>query len=172
MDERYPCSSDDKSTEEALRAAFGSLPDLRANDGVVPTRSQVWGTIIWAGVADHLDVLGHFPAPPSETNPGLVSRWLMRFGRGAPERVRDKPAQSSIDEPGSPAWEAKRREELAAEGVVEVAARSGGTAPPPAADARHVDWLTSGAGFDGAAFEALMKAVAGGMLDAAATRGQ
>jgi hypothetical protein len=27
---------------------------------VVPIRSQVWGSLVWVGLADHLDVLGHF----------------------------------------------------------------------------------------------------------------
>ena len=44
----------------ALRAAYGDIPDADANDGVVPTRSQAWGTVIHATRGDHLDVLGHF----------------------------------------------------------------------------------------------------------------
>jgi triacylglycerol lipase len=46
-----------------LRAAFGTLPDAAANDGVVPTRSQAWGEVIHAVEADHLDVVGHFGDP-------------------------------------------------------------------------------------------------------------
>jgi hypothetical protein len=73
---------------------------VRANDGVVPTASWVWGTIAWAGAADHLDVFGHH--------------------------------------------------------------RSAATG--------HVDWLSSGAGFDDGAFARLMDSIADGMLAAARER--
>jgi triacylglycerol lipase len=46
-----------------LRLAYGRLPDARSNDGMVPTRSQVWGEVIRAVWADHLDVIGHFNLP-------------------------------------------------------------------------------------------------------------
>ena len=46
-----------------LRLAYGRIPDARANDGMVPTRSQVWGTVVRAVWADHLDVIGHFALP-------------------------------------------------------------------------------------------------------------
>jgi triacylglycerol lipase len=80
----------------ALRAAYGDIPDADANDGVVPTRSQVWGRVLHATRADHLDVLGHFGDP---------------------------------------------------------------TSVPP-----HVDWLTTGTGFDGPAFDALWTSVADFLL--------
>lgn len=47
----------------ALVSAFGVVPDRRDNDGFVPTMSQVWGEIIFAAEADHLDTLGHIQAP-------------------------------------------------------------------------------------------------------------
>lgn len=62
IDERYPCAAAraDDDTEAALLRAFGRAPGVHANDGVVPLRSQLHGRLVWAGYADHLDVLGHF----------------------------------------------------------------------------------------------------------------
>jgi triacylglycerol lipase len=48
---------------EVLQSAYGRLPDHRANDGIVPTLSQVWGHVISAVWADHHDVIGHFHRP-------------------------------------------------------------------------------------------------------------
>ncbi len=59
--ERVPALEDAQA--DALRVAFGTLPDAAANDGVVPTRSQAWGEVIHAVEADHLDVVGHYGDP-------------------------------------------------------------------------------------------------------------
>lgn len=61
-DERYPCAAKklDRKTEERLVKAFARLPGVRANDGVVPLRSQLHGELLWVDHGDHLDVLGHF----------------------------------------------------------------------------------------------------------------
>jgi hypothetical protein len=45
---------------EALRSAYGDVPEASANDGLVPTLSQVWGDVVHAAHGDHLDVVGHF----------------------------------------------------------------------------------------------------------------
>jgi len=47
----------------AMRRAWGDTPDLKTNDGIVPTLSQVWGEVICAVTADHHDVIGHFDDP-------------------------------------------------------------------------------------------------------------
>jgi hypothetical protein len=155
IDARYPCAATDAEAKKALERAFGASVSPRANDGVVPTHSQVWGKIVWAGIADHLDVLGHYPSVEQASERPFWARWLGRF-RG-----------DSLDRPSSPTWKAAREAELAAEVAVESVARSGGAAPSPEADTRHVDWLTSGANFDDTAFASLMDAIAGGMLRAA-----
>ncbi len=116
-DRRYPCAAmpvdrlDDRpwagdESEAMLVRALGSSPDLHANDGVVPIRSQIWGKLVWAGLGDHLDVLGHYHDETPETEVAL----------------------------------------------------------------RHHDWLTSGSAFDDAHFDALMDAIAKGMLEAAPSR--
>lgn len=46
-----------------LRYAYGRVPDLAANDGIVPTLGQIWGDLVAAVWADHHDVIGHFHLP-------------------------------------------------------------------------------------------------------------
>ena len=106
IDERYPCARTlptiVEPSEATLASTFGGAIDPHANDGIVPIRSQLWGTLAWAGLADHLDVLGHFHDTTREA-----------------------------------------RTEL-----------------------RHHDWMASGSSFCQPQFDALMDAVAQGMLKA------
>jgi triacylglycerol esterase/lipase EstA (alpha/beta hydrolase family) len=45
---------------ESLVSGYGKVPAPAANDGMVPTRSQIWGDIIHIARADHLDVMGYY----------------------------------------------------------------------------------------------------------------
>lgn len=65
----------------ALVRAYGRVPSARGNDAMCPTRSQVWGEVVHAAWADHLDVIGHFHAP--ERAPLHVDwmRTMSGFGR-------------------------------------------------------------------------------------------
>ena len=66
-DDSYPCAAvrdtapwSGDSNEAMLTRALSSSPSLEDNDGVTPIRSQIWGNLVWAGLGDHLDVLGHY----------------------------------------------------------------------------------------------------------------
>lgn len=45
---------------DRLLAFWGELPAPGDNDGISPTNSQLWGEVVHAARADHLDVVGHF----------------------------------------------------------------------------------------------------------------
>lgn len=85
-DPQYPCAPADGG-DDVLRAALGELPPPEANDGLVPLRSQLWGELVWAGQADHLDVVGYFHAPPEHKD------WLNSgapFDRACFEEMMDR----------------------------------------------------------------------------------
>jgi hypothetical protein len=146
-DERYPCAAPENAgdVEVVLARAFGKAPGARANDGVVPVLSQVWGRVAWAGYADHLDILGHFPGE-------IAPRPFLSFLFGGKENEKEK------------AKKERAPSDVPLEVTLDAAATAGGVAPDPAADALHVDWLRSGAGFDERSFAVLMDALAEGML--------
>jgi triacylglycerol lipase len=56
-----------------LEGAFGAFPAPSWSDGIVPTLSQIWGEVIHATRADHLDVVGHYGST-DPTNPS--TDWL------------------------------------------------------------------------------------------------
>jgi len=56
----YPPPGPAPEVREYLEQKLGRTLDNTLNDGLVPTTSMIWGDVLWAGTADHLDVLGHF----------------------------------------------------------------------------------------------------------------
>lgn len=58
---------------DTLMQAFGTLPGPSWSDGIVPTLSQIWGDVLHATHADHLDVVGHYGAARAD---GRTTDWL------------------------------------------------------------------------------------------------
>ncbi len=56
----YPYARPSPREAELLRAGIDQPVTESSNDGIVPTLSMLYGELLWAGEADHLDVLGHF----------------------------------------------------------------------------------------------------------------
>ena len=56
----YPPPNPGPEAREYLEHKLGRALERSFNDGLVPTPSMIWGELLWAGAADHLDVLGHF----------------------------------------------------------------------------------------------------------------
>jgi triacylglycerol esterase/lipase EstA (alpha/beta hydrolase family) len=86
---------------DSLLHVYGMIPDKEANDGVVPTLSQVWGEIIHATRADHLDVLGHFKdtntRPPHldwlSSGTGFQRQHFLALWRDVARFIAEKPSQ-------------------------------------------------------------------------------
>ena len=56
-----------------LSRAYGKVPSARANDGIVPTLSQLHGRLLHVARADHLDVVGHYTLASEHTSDWLPS---------------------------------------------------------------------------------------------------
>jgi hypothetical protein len=56
----YPYAKPSSRELELLRTGIDHDLGDSTSDGIVPTLSMLWGELLWAGEADHLDVLGHF----------------------------------------------------------------------------------------------------------------
>jgi triacylglycerol lipase len=71
----YPYARPTPRELDFLRAGIDHDINDSVNDGIVPTLSMLWGELLWAGEADHLDVLGHFhdDVPGSEHVDWLTS---------------------------------------------------------------------------------------------------
>jgi triacylglycerol esterase/lipase EstA (alpha/beta hydrolase family) len=56
----YPPPNPSPESRQAVELGLGMGLDNSLNDGLVPSASMIWGEVLWAGNADHLDVLGHY----------------------------------------------------------------------------------------------------------------
>ena len=74
----YPYAEPTPAQERSIHAGVGRASDDRMNDGVVPLRSMLWGELIFAGRADHLDTVGHFA---DEVEPPEHLDWLASGAR-------------------------------------------------------------------------------------------
>jgi hypothetical protein len=64
------------SQRDALVGVFGEVPGASDSDGIVPTRSQLWGELVHATSADHLDVVGLYgPSDPA----GGAADWIPSY---------------------------------------------------------------------------------------------
>ena len=83
----------------ALVEAYGACRAPQACDGIVPTRSQVYGRVLAAVRADHLDAIGHFDQPAHQ--PPHVD-WLISgsgFRRPQFERLWKDVTDFMLEEP-------------------------------------------------------------------------
>ena len=84
--EKYDYASPTRSQRLLMSDALGYEPTRGDCDGIVPTLSMIWGELLWATEADHLDTLGHFH---DDLRPALHTDWLnsgahmtrLEFGR-------------------------------------------------------------------------------------------
>jgi hypothetical protein len=79
----YPYARPTAREAELLRVGIDHPVTDASNDGVVPTLSMLWGELIWAGEADHLDVLGHFH---DEIQPSAHTDWVTSGARFTRQR--------------------------------------------------------------------------------------
>lgn len=81
--------------------AFGHAISAADNDGIVPTLSMLHGKLLWAGEADHLDVLGHFH---DDANPSEHVDWMTsgaHFNRQRFSMLLDSVASFVLDGSGN-----------------------------------------------------------------------
>jgi triacylglycerol esterase/lipase EstA (alpha/beta hydrolase family) len=64
--EHYKSPLPDGDARHVIDGGIGKEVSGASNDGIVPTLSQIWGELLWAGRGDHLDVVGHFHSDDDE----------------------------------------------------------------------------------------------------------
>ncbi len=91
----------DDAQAHALIRAYGRVPSARGNDAMVPTRSQVWGEVVHAAWADHLDVIGHFDGPEGTPKHIDWMRTMSDFTRPEFEAMWDDVARFTFGDGGN-----------------------------------------------------------------------
>ena len=94
----YPPPGPAPEVREYLEQKLGRKLDNTLNDGLVPTASMIWGDVLWAGTADHLDVLGHFHGDRDSSH----TDWLVSgagFREDDFEEVMDAVAEFQLQRP-------------------------------------------------------------------------
>jgi hypothetical protein len=81
--EVYPYARPSQRETEFLRVGIDHDVNSESNDGIVPTLSMLWGELLWAGEADHLDILGHFH---DDQKPKLHKDWVTSGSRFTRQR--------------------------------------------------------------------------------------
>ena len=94
----YPPPGPAPEVREYLEQKLGRTLDNTLNDGLVPTTSMIWGDVLWAGTADHLDVLGHFHGDRDSSH----TDWLVSgagFREDDVDEVMDAVAEFQLQRP-------------------------------------------------------------------------
>jgi len=76
--ERYGYAIPNNAELHMLRRFLDHELTAEDSDGIVPTLSMIWGEMIWAAEADHLDTLGHFH---DDQRPAEHTDWLTSGAR-------------------------------------------------------------------------------------------
>ncbi len=71
--ERYGYAQLSAREQERIMTSLGRAPSDEDSDGIVPVLSMLWGELLWAEEADHLDTLGHFH---DDHKPAVHTDWL------------------------------------------------------------------------------------------------
>src|SRR5690606_29025837 len=88
--ERYGYAIPSPSELSRLVDALGRAPSDEDSDGIVPALSMLWGELVWAQEADHLDTLGHFH---DDKKPAIHTDWLTSGAQLTRERFQHMMSQ-------------------------------------------------------------------------------
>jgi hypothetical protein len=79
----YPYAKPTPRQLDLLKAGIDHELGDSSSDGIVPTLSMIWGELLWAGEADHLDVIGHFH---DDGEPRMHVDWITSGSRFSRQR--------------------------------------------------------------------------------------